>query len=863
MKKIFLLCSMILIFSSISYVFATEEEVRFGERPWIDLFQVPDEAMEKGWITIKFHTEYTDHLDNLQITRDEDGIVLTGITAIDELNRRFEVHTVRRLFESPALKNEFEWRHRLWGFHLWYELRFDSIEDIRKIITAYRDLNEIIAWAEPEYKKSLLSDHGNPRRWTTNDPFLHNQWHYHNTGQEAGTPGADISLFNAWNMEQGSTDVIVAVIDDGIMYNHVDLAGNMWPGIGYNFVNDNSTIYPSAHGTHVAGTVAAISNNAIGVAGIAGGSGTANGVRLISCQIFRSSLSGGFALAPVYAADNNAAISQNSWGYSTMGYYEQSVLDAIDYFNINGGGDVLNGGITIFAAGNENSSGLKYPACYSGTFSVAATNNQDQKAYYSNYDTWVDISAPGGEVNQLIARGVMSTILSNSYNYSQGTSMACPHASGVAALIISYAYRNSTILNTSDVANILRNSTDDHYPLNPGYLNMLGTGRLNAHAALLATQTMLAVVPNPQYLTATTLNASEINLSWAANVFNDNVMLAWSTDGVFGIPVNGTEYSAGEIIMGGGLVIYRGDATTYNHTALEEGVTYYYKAFSYDSNHDYSSGIAAEAVTSAEQIVEIGFGTTTNNANAAAPININRRSLRGQMVYTTAEISAAGFEGSGTITHLGFYVVYAPQYSLPNFIVRMKHTTEVDASLHDVGPYETVYTNTLYAPVIGGWDMLELVVPFQWNGIDNILVDTAFSRTQAASSTGQQRIFDSTNGFRYTRSHDFDQTNEITTEITDYKPQIRFIMITSGTDDVETPQHLSIIIDDGWITISWDVVETADSYVVEASNSIENGFIDISTEGIFTEEDNRVIWIRALLDDQMLQFFRVKGVRDN
>src|SRR5690606_1231059 len=142
----------------------------------------------------------------------------------------------------------------------------------------------------------------------------------------------------------------------------------------------------------------------------------------------------------------------------SSGYYEQAVLDAIDYFNANGGGSVLNGGITIYAAGNSGSPGQWYPAYYSGAFSVAATTNQDLKAWYSNYDTWIDIAAPGGETNTVTERGVLSCLTGNSYGFYQGTSMACPHVSGVAALIISLAPGQ---LLPQDIKDILTSTTDD------------------------------------------------------------------------------------------------------------------------------------------------------------------------------------------------------------------------------------------------------------------------------------------------------------------------------------------------------------------------------------------------------------------
>ena len=124
--------------------------------------------------------------------------------------------------------------------------------------------------------------------------------------------------------------------------------------------DSSTTIQPHDHGTHVAGTISAVNHNGIGVSGIAGGSGLGDGVRLMSCQVFGPYDNGGFELAPVWAADNGAVISQNSWGYTSAGYYEQAVLDAIDYFNQNAGsetGSPMDGGITIFAAGNSNSTG--------------------------------------------------------------------------------------------------------------------------------------------------------------------------------------------------------------------------------------------------------------------------------------------------------------------------------------------------------------------------------------------------------------------------------------------------------------------------------------------------------------------------
>lgn len=600
-----------------------------GERPPIDLSQVYSEAYEPGVLLIKLGSQFTGQLELQPARMLEDGTVRFNISALDELSNAAKVRNVKQYFLHPALSNSFTPKHKAWGFHLWYQLEFDSGIDIIALVKAYQALEEV-ELAEPEYRKMLIGnvstekqDAGSGSRdltdWTPNDPQYSNQWHYHNTGQQSGTTDADIDLPEAWEIEKGLSAVVVAIIDGGIQFNHPDLAANMWQNgsghYGYNFVAGSTTIEPHNHGTHVAGTVASVNNNSVGVAGVAGGSGSGDGVRLMSCQVFSSSSSGGFHLAPVYAADNGASISQNSWGYTSAGYYNQNVLDAIDYFNINGGGSAMSGGITIFAAGNSNSSANFYPGYYSGTLAVAGMNNQDIKSWYSNYGYWVDISAPGGETNTVTARGVLSSITSNGYAYYQGTSMACPHVSGVAALMLSYALRNSVPLNNTDLRELLVNNVDNHYAVNPSFLNQLGSGRLNANLALLALQNLAPGVLNPASLSATAVSASQINLSWVKNPDNDNVMLAWSPDGVFGTPQEGVVYNEGASLPGGGTVLYRGSNTAFNHTGLENATYYFYKAFSYNASSSYSTGKEANAATFCATISSLPISQDFNSSS--------------------------------------------------------------------------------------------------------------------------------------------------------------------------------------------------------------------------------------------------------
>ncbi len=604
MRVIYFVC---LFIATSSFVIGGNfANVNRGERPPIDFSQLKETDYHNGVLKIKFHAAYERHLEKNPVEVDKNGIVRFNLSHLDRLNEQYGVKSARLHFASPALKNGFTDRHKAWGFHLWYQLELDEKAHIPTIIDEFSRVREI-EHVVPELTKKLIGSHDEEDfhfidqqgikeddHWTPNDPQFSNQWHYHNTGQQGGTPGADISLPAAWGLEKGNSDVIVAIIDGGIDHNHNDLAGNMWEEIGYNFVFDSPSIEPHNHGTHVAGTISALNNNNLGVSGVAGGSGADDGVRLMSCQVFTQNSSGGFHIAPVYAADNGAAISQNSWGYTSSGFYEQDVLDAIDYFNEHGGGEAMDGGITIFAAGNSDSSADYYPGYYEGCFSVAATNNQDAKSWYSNYGDWIDISAPGGETSTVTERGVLSTLNDNQYGYYQGTSMACPHVSGVVALMLSSVYGEFA---PQDVEDILVNTVDNHYGANPGYLGQLGAGRLNAYLAVALSQLYLEMPSNPSNFQTFSVSDEQIDLSWDLNDDNQPVMLAWSTNGNFGIPEEGEAYQVGDNIPGGGTVLLWGDDESFSHLELNAATPYYYKLWSVDDENNFSLGRTASEFT--------------------------------------------------------------------------------------------------------------------------------------------------------------------------------------------------------------------------------------------------------------------------
>ena len=397
-------------------------------------------------------------------------------------------------------------RHKKAGLDRWHVVSFNPEVPVARVHSEFSRIKEV---ETVDYLPVIKTAQATA---PFNDPYLGYQWHYYKEGSDIG-----INLKKAWEITTGCEDVIVAVMDAGIDYTHDDLKDAMWKNkaevlgkpnhdddgngyiddiYGFNFavIGENliGTINPGEHGTHVAGTVAAINNNGKFGAGIAGGNGTTKGARLMSCQL-NDERSDAFApiLAFIYAADNGAVITQNSWGFENVTETPQSVLEGIDYFNRYAGMDAsgenqtgpMAGGVTIFSAGNNNTT-IDYPGMEETVIAVSATGPSGMKASYSNYGEWVDIAAPGGDGGG--DGSVFSTFPNNDFAGIQGTSMACPHVSGVAALIIS-KYGGPGFTNEQLKTRLLKSADEEKlYSLNANYKagKKLGAGMLDAYAAL-------------------------------------------------------------------------------------------------------------------------------------------------------------------------------------------------------------------------------------------------------------------------------------------------------------------------------------------------------------------------------------------
>ncbi len=592
MKKVWII---IVIFCS-QKIYSQTYNTSQRNLPAINVLTLNDSAYETGKMAVKFRRT---SFDRLHLTSANINELLFNNAALNQIAAQFKFNKFSLTFSNVLKQQEQQAKHQQWNLDLWFNIEFDKTQNVKLLYLALQKTN-LFDVVEPVYKKHLLDvaeEHQSSVTFTPNDPRFNEQWSYNNTGQGNGTAGKDIKVVDAWDIETGKPNVLVAVHDMGIQLDHPDLAQNIAVGKSFNFIDNNDTIVQGYHGTHTAGTIAAVNNNGIGVSGIAGGDGTVNsGVRLMSVQIFKGNQSAGLAEGFVYAADKGAAISSNSWAYDIENIYELSVMDAIDYFIANGGGSALQGGLVIFAAGNVSRTIKYYPSAYDRVICVASTNNRDAKANYSTFGSWVDIAAPGGDYNNGPASQILSTTSFSGYAGDHGTSMACPHVAGVAALIVS---KLSGKASASDVRDILLSTTDNIDALNPNFIGLLGTGRLNALKALQKSQAIFAGL-NVAVVDSVwaTNNCNSLNVNWNKNANSNDVIIAYSNVNGIGSLTNGTIYNIGDKLVGEGTVVYKGNANGFT-LPNNNSFLHYFKVWSVDGSNQYSYGKTAEIVGTA------------------------------------------------------------------------------------------------------------------------------------------------------------------------------------------------------------------------------------------------------------------------
>lgn len=374
-----------------------------------------------------------------------------------------------------------------------YQIDFANpsrVEEMIKDFSSYRE----IEYAE---KKELHHSFLTPNDTYYTNSFSNGQWGLY-----------QINAGQAWDISTGDANTVVAVTDNAININHPDLVNKMVGG--WDAVDSDTDPSPCGsndgfHGSHVSGIVGAESNNNLGVASI-GYDVSIMPVKIGNCN---GSLTAGYE-GIIWAADNGADVINMSWGGGGQSTYGQNVCDYA--WN--------QGSILVAAAGNDGVNSVFYPAGYNNVVSVASTTSGDAKSSFSNYGTWIDISAPGSSI--------LSCNEGTTYQVTQGTSMASPMVAGLLGLMKSHAVGASN----SDLINCLYSSADNIDAANSSYVGFLGAGRINAYQAMVCANSFafqldagISVINSPEGNQCSDTYAPEVVLrNFGSNTLNSAVI---------------------------------------------------------------------------------------------------------------------------------------------------------------------------------------------------------------------------------------------------------------------------------------------------------------------------------------------------
>lgn len=446
------------------------------------------------------------------------GKITTGLPELDKLNIKFKVEKQEKLFKEfkeTALKSD--------RFSSVYVLEVPAGTDLKQMKTEY-EVRPEVEYAELDYKFGLFE--------SPNDPLFPHQWYLNNLGlaqndsqgyyginrpaghlqiRKFGKDDADIDALESFERKDEKTVPLVGIIDTGVDTDHEDLADNVWTNPGEipdngidddhngfvddfygwdfsgdsmvwvgNIIEDNDPTDYYGHGTHVAGIVAAIRDNGIGVSGIN------TPCKIMAIKFFPNSYSSIGAKSIVYAADMGCDVINMSWGAP---FPSRVLEEALDY-------SVTKGVLPIAAAGNSGGVDYYYPAFYPQVFAVGASNSKDEVTYFSTYGKHIEVVAPGEDILSLRADNTdmyaedgypYTHIVAEKYYLADGTSMASPCAVGVAAYLLAV----SPGISKEKVKEIMEQSADDIiYPFggdslySPGKDIFSGYGRVNLNSAL-------------------------------------------------------------------------------------------------------------------------------------------------------------------------------------------------------------------------------------------------------------------------------------------------------------------------------------------------------------------------------------------